>query len=268
MPNDFTLFVDESGEAGISKIRKRDQGGASPYMVMGAVLVPKKSMDVLLCKVASVQSDLGKTGPLHCSGLKHYQILHFARSMIDADIRLFGIISKKSTLGQYKKAIGEDSKKYYNKCAQYLLERVGWYMETRGYEPHQLEIIFEKGNVDYKGLANLIRRCQDTPRNSAVRRLRAISADRISAMAKKEHPALWVADLVAHAIYKCVDKNAGNFDIPEPRYLRELAPRFFGDPKTNAVLGAGLHCVHTVRDVELDGDVESDVLALLAAASS
>jgi hypothetical protein len=42
----------------------------------------------------------------------------------------------------------------------------------------------------------------------------------------------------------------------EPRYLRELGPHFFGYPDTEKVLGAGLYCVHSTRDLKLDAYVE------------
>ena len=263
MTNEYTLFVDESGEAGISKVRSEGQTGASPYMTMGAVLVPMRAMADVTARLKQVEYELGKNG-LHCSKLKHYELLHFARTMAKSETRIFGVISKKETLGKYKYAIRENSKKYYNKCAQYLLERVGWFLETRGIAPHQLDIVFERANVDYGGLCNLVRRCQDTPKHPFSEKLRHISADRISSMTKNEHPALWMADLVAHALYKCVDRPEKNFGIPEPRYLNELAGRFFGKPETNEVLGAGLYCVHKIHDLDLDSDVEQLLSAFVA----
>ncbi|WP_273146002.1 DUF3800 domain-containing protein [Oceanicaulis alexandrii] len=253
MAHGYTLFIDESGEAGIARVRDAEQPGASPYMTMGAVIVPNAHLDSLSECLESVKKTIGKQ-ELHCSNLKHFELLFFAKSMAKEKVRFFGAISKKKTLGPYKTAIKDNPRKYYNKCAQYLLERVGWFMGNRSLMPHQLDIVFERANVDYDALANLIRRCQDSPLHESTKQLRNISADRIYSIEKNEHPALCIADLVAHALYKCVDKTERNFGIVEPRYLRELSPRFFGNPETAKALGAGLYCVHSVRDLELEDE--------------
>lgn len=44
---------------------------------------------------------------------------------------------------------------YYNKCAQYLLERIGWFLESRKISSSNVQIIFEKANVDYDKMKNL-----------------------------------------------------------------------------------------------------------------
>ena len=87
-------------------------------------------------------------------------------------------------------------------------------------------------------------------------------------MTKNEEPIIQIADLVAHALYKCVDKTDKNFGIPEPRYLRELSSHFFGHPETGLIVGAGLHCVHSLRDVQLDADVDAELIKMSAASFS
>ncbi|SNS65215.1 Protein of unknown function [Sphingomonas laterariae] len=179
-------------------------------------------------------------------------------------MRLFGVISKKDTLGNYKAEISDNSSKYYNKCAQYLLERVGWFMQVRKIPPENLDIIFEKANVDYDKMKNLLRKCQSSPQHSSTKWLQHIDIDKIAVKEKGEEPLLQLADLVAHALYKCVDKSTANFSITEPRYLRELAPHFFGHPETQAVVGAGLYCVHSTRDLKVDTDVSEILNSMLA----
>lgn len=263
MQNRFTIFVDESGEAGIEKIRSDSSKGASPYMTLGASLICNSSRKSIEDALEGVISDFGKNS-LHCSQLKHYQILHFIRKITQQKIRLFGVISRKETLGLYKDAISDDSKMYYNKCAQYLLERVGWFMESRKIPPENLDIVFEEANVDYGKMRNLLRACQLKPMHENTKKLQNIEISNIYAKKKSEEPLLQMADLVAHALYKCVDKQAQNFGIPEPRYLRELAPRFFGHPETHAVIGAGLYCVHSPRELKLDSDVEEVLINMVA----
>lgn len=266
MQEKYTLFIDESGEAGIGKIRSESSPGASPYMTLGAAIVPNRYREVIEAILTTLSSEIGKN-PLHCSKLNHYQILHFARNVVQQRVRLFGVVSRKSTLGGYRDVISEDSTMYYNKCAQYLLERVAWFMEIRGIPAENLEIVFEEANIDYDKMRNLLRACQNKPRHEFTRKLKNICVDRIITKKKDEECLLQVADLVAHALYKCIDKHDKNFGIPEPRYLRELSSRFFGHPETHAVVGAGLYCVHSVVDLGLDPDVADGLNSLVASPS-
>lgn len=255
MKERFTVFIDESGEAGISKVRSESASGASPYMTLGAALINNRSRKAFEESLKNICADMGKIS-LHCSQLKHYQILHFIRRITLRRMRLFGVISKKDTLGDYKSSISENSDLYYNKCAQYLLERVGWFMESRGIARENLDIVFEEANVDYDKMRNLIRACQSSPKHPFTKKLKYISVGNIEVKKKSDEPLLQIGDLVAHALYKCVDKQDKNFGILEPRYFRELGPHFFGHPETQAVVGAGLYCVHSIRDLKLASDVE------------
>jgi hypothetical protein len=263
MQDRFTIFIDESGEAGIGKVRSESSDGASPYMTLGASLISNRYRGTIEDALAKICTEIGKN-TLHCSQLKHYQILHFVRQITQQKIRLFGVVSHKKTLGNYKETIADDSSMYYNKCAQYLLERVGWFMEARKIPPENLDIVFEKANIDYEKMRNLLRACQSNPRHENTKKLNNILIENIVEKKKNEEPLLQLADLVAHALYKCVDKQGKNFGIPEPRYLRELAPRFFGHPETQAVVGAGLYCVHSTRDLNLDSDVEEVFRSMIA----
>lgn len=232
-------------------------------MTLGAALISNQSRKGIEETLQKIRADIGKKS-LHCSQLNHYQLLHFVRGVTRRKMRLFGVISRKATLGGYKNAIADDSSMYYNKCAQYLLERVGWFMQARKIPPENLDIVFEKANIDYEKMRNLLWTCQSNPKHPSTKRLQHIDICNIEVKEKGEEPLLQVADLVAHALYKCVDKNAKNYNITECRYLREMAPRFFGHPKTQAVVGAGLYCVHSTRDLELDAEVEEVLNNMLA----
>ncbi|UXN04842.1 DUF3800 domain-containing protein [Bartonella sp. HY406] len=244
-------------------MRSESSSGASPYMTLGACLIANRDREVIENTLVEVRTQLRKKS-LHCSDLNHYQIIHFTRQIIKQNIRLFGIISRKETLGGYKSRIDDNSKMYYNKCVQYLLERVGWFMESRQIPPENLDIVFEDANVDYNKMRNLLRSCQSNPRHENTQKLQYIDIKKITVKKKSEEPLLELADLVAPALYKCVDRQTKQQNILEPRYLCELAPRFFGNPKNQIVVGAGLYCVHTTRDLKLDADVETILNGLLA----
>lgn len=232
-------------------------------MTMGAALINNDSFESIRKTLKRVRTDIGKR-EIHCSDLNHYQKLFLIRQIAIHKKRLFGVISYKETLGAYKDDIEGNNKYYYNKCAQYLLERVGWFMEANDIPPENLDIVFEKGNFDYNKMQVLLRKCQQNPTHPMTARLTHIKVSNIAVKTKNEEPLLQMADLVAHALYKCVDKQDKNHFIVEPRYLRELSPRFFGNPKTQAVAGAGLYLVHKMKDLKLDQEVEDVINAMVA----
>lgn len=258
MARKYTLFIDESGEAGVANVRTSSASGASPFMTLGGVIIANESMPMIEASLETVKAEFGKKD-LHCSQLKHDQIVYFARMISQINLRLFGLISRKETLGSYKADISDSSAKYYNKCVQYLLERVGWFMKDRQINPGDLEIIFEKANFDYDQMKNFLFMCQRNPQRKNTRYLQNLDINLLRAQAKNEQPALKIADLVAHSLYKCVE---GRYGIAEPRYISELSKRFFGDPKTGEVLNAGVYCVHSVEDLSLQDEVK-DVLKSL-----
>lgn len=263
MSDRFTVFIDESGEAGVAKVRSISSGGASPYMTLGATLINNRSRRHIEDALVQIREEIGKRD-LHCSQLKHYDILHFARRIVEQKMRRFGVISRKATLGSYRSSISSDSSMYYNKCVQYLLERVGWFMHSRAIPPTNLDIIFEKANIDYEKMSNFLWTCQDRPIHKKTSFLKNVDISKITIKSKTEEPLLKIADLVAHALYKCVDRQSKNYNITEPRYLKELGSRFFGNPENQAVVGAGIYCVHSIGDLKVDLDVETVLQNLVA----
>lgn len=257
----YTVFIDESGEAGIENVRTDDSGGASPYMTLGAALIETSRIEEFRDHLRRICLVIGKD-TLHCKNMRHFQKLYFARELNKLPVTCFGIISLKSTLGWYNERIEGDSKLYYNKCAQLLLECVGDFMKSNGVYSHQLDVVFEAGNFDYKKLRNLIRKCQERPIRDRIKLLRNIDADNIHEKPKADEPLLQMSDLVAHSLYKCVDKSRASFSLTEPRYLIELKDRLFRDAHTQMVIGKGVQPIYSLGHLKLDDDIKSALLSL------
>ncbi len=252
----YTLFIDESGEAGIANVRSSASGGASPYMTLGAVLIPNVLHSKVTEKLALITKRFDKKN-LHCNRLRHEQKVRYSKVVNTFKVKCFGIISLKETLGSYKEDISSDSSKYYNKCAQYLLERVGAFLKQHEIPSNALDIVFEEGNFKYNALRNLLRACQQNPSHPSVSLLRYIDVDRIQAVKKADDPLLQVADLVAHSLYRCVDKTNGNYRIAESRYLFEIRKKFHHDTKTGRIDGHGIKAVHSLKQLGLDDEMLS-----------
>ncbi|WP_018688110.1 DUF3800 domain-containing protein [Ahrensia kielensis] len=250
----YTLYIDESGEAGINKVRTDTSGGATPYMTLGACLVPSSYENKIADRLARIQEDLNRSH-LHCSELSHPQKVYYARTIAKEKFLCFGMISEKRTLGAYSQAIEGDSTKYYNKCAQYLLERVGLFLKMKDIEADDVSIFFEEANFNYSALMTLINRCQENPINEQTKLLRRIDHLKIRTSPKGDKPSMQIADLVAHSLFKSVDKSKANFHIPETRYLNELRTRFFNCPETAKIINFGIKPVHKLPELKLDDDV-------------
>ncbi|WP_157831887.1 DUF3800 domain-containing protein [Thalassospira marina] len=246
----YTVLIDESGNPGIKKIQTEKEAGASPYMTMGGVIIKDSSKEDLKEVIRSFTDEITNKGSLHCSSLSHEQKVRYSQVLATLDVVIVGVISKKSTLGGYRDQIAGDHKKYYNKCAQYLLERVGMYLGRNDISPNDVSIVFEDGGFNYSGLRGLVRSCQRNPIQENSKFLRNINVQKILATEKKNEPLLQLADLVAHALYRCVD--GGRLGVLEGRYLEEIKPRFFACPEGKTVLSYGLYPVHTIDQLGLD----------------
>lgn len=256
------VLIDESGEAGITRVRGKSGGGSSPYFVLAAALVPSEEKEKATEALKHASKTLVKKWA-HATDLSHAQTVFWARSAASLNMRYFAVISKKSTLEGYADRIKKNPDMFYNKCAVYLLEKVGKYLIAKGLEKETPEVCFERRNHDYDRLRRYVVAIKDRPIHPEAKYLRVFNPFAFYERSKEEEPLLRFADLVAHATYQCANKTRSNFDIPEPRYFVELSKRFGADKHGN-ILGHGLKCIHSLEDLGLDKDV-SDLLKSLRA---
>lgn len=247
------VYIDESGEAGISQIRNGDVPGASPYFVLAAAVMPAAVTINARKVLREVEAKIVKKWR-HATELNHAQTVYWARTAATVNLRFFAVISNKATLGSYSERIEKDPDKFYNKCAVYLLERVGRYLLAKNMADEPPNIYFESRNHDYDAMRRYIGKIKNNPLHSDATYLRAINPFAITARAKDEEALLKYADLASYAVYQCANKSKSNFQIPEPRYLEEISRRFGVDEKAR-VVGAGIKCIHTLKDLHLDTDI-------------
>ena len=223
-------------------------------MTMGAVLVPNANREAVRSVLEQLATEFNRAD-LHCSKLNHNQIVRFAQVVAGQQVLLFGVISRKDTLGSYKSDIEGSHAKYYNKCSQYLLERVGMFATANDLSEANLSICFEEGNFDYSALSGLIAACRRKPLQAATHHLKHINPNSISVEPKANEPLLQIGDLVAHALFRCVDDGASSYGVFEPRYVDELRSKFFSDKETGTICGNGLYLVHNLQSINADKKV-------------
>lgn len=257
------IFIDESGEAGIAKVRNEKSGGASPYFVLAAAVMPSAAAVHAASVLKEVNEVFLPKKWSHATDLNHSQTVFWAKSATKVNLRFFAVISNKSTLGDYAELIEKSPDKFYNKCAVYLLERVGKYLSAKRLAHEVPEIIFEQRNHDYDAMRRYIGKIKDNPMNENAKFLRVFNPFAIVSRAKDEDPLLKYADIAAHSVYQCVNKTHTNYGIPEPRYLEELSKRFGADEK-GTILGSGIKCIHALDDLKLDTEIKSKLLGMKA----
>ena len=250
----FTVYIDESGEAGIAKFRDGDKPGASKYFVLGAMVAQPASQILARKRFEQFRAALAKEKWRHATELNHQSKVFIAREMSKLHVRYFAVISNKATLGNYKGFINSDAQKYYNKCLMYLLENVCSYLIRFGVKEDDLSVVLEARNHDYDAMLRYIQKVRERPLYPQSRSLRTLNPFAISTLRKGEDNCLEIADFVSHAVYQCVNKTPSNFNIPETRYFREISPRFACD-ENGLIGGIGLKYIHDIDMLELDDDV-------------
>lgn len=252
----YTLFVDESGDQDLERYRTdQREFGSDPFLVFGAALIPTASLDEVRAKLNDVLKTI-ESKALHCTDLSHLKRAYFARQVAEMQVLLFGVVSKKETVGEYQELIEGEKKRqdYYNKCAVYLLERVGQFMSTYDYSSDQLSVVFEKKTHDYQRMRNFVGTIRNTPFDKRAKFLERVDPLSIQAEAKKDEALLSLADLTAFSIYQSVTQTKTNYMLPEQRYLKELKDKFWKDPKTGQVANHGLKYIKGPYEMRLQGD--------------
>jgi len=246
----YTLFVDESGDSGLTRVNGIEAHGATTYMTMGGVLIPDSHFLHVNKGILKIENTIGRA--MHCNELNHMQKRLCALEMSKHQILCFGVISDKRTLQGYREDISRDNALYYNKCAQYLLECLGHFMTRYDIPRDDVNIVFERANYNYSALRNLIRKCQETPFRGQSKTLKKINIDQIFNEPKNEEPLLKFADVVAHALYKTVQRGPRDYGLSEFSYIEHLAGKFYSHDRSGKVVNYGIKPIHNLSELNLD----------------
>lgn len=250
----YTLYIDESGEEGVSKIRTAKTSGASPWLSFGACLIKDSDYETIKSTIHEIEKELNIPSGLHLKSLSHKQKVYACKQLSKIEAVFFATASNKTSAkrGSYLEYIEEESWKYYNKNVQYLLERVGKYFEENNIGINDHKIVFEKKRgVRYEEMKNLMRKIAANPIRSELENIKHINAGTIIAKDKSEEDLLKIADAVAHSIFQCCENN--NFGITETRYLYEMRNRFACCPE-GKILEHGIKAINYLPDLRIHAD--------------
>lgn len=88
----FSVYIDESGEAGISKIRGSGKPGASQYLVLGAVVCAPTAEVHLKNMMEEFRRTIRKQSWRHATDLGHFEKVFLAREVNRMPVRLFSVV--------------------------------------------------------------------------------------------------------------------------------------------------------------------------------
>lgn len=256
MPKKLTLLIDESGDQGLDRVMTHENPfGASSYLTMGAALVPTSHLPMYRETLEAIRTKL-EVRALHCTDMSHAQVSYLAKEVSNLRMITFGVISKKSTLGDYQDTLkGENqAQDYYNKCSQYLFELVASYASTKNLDASNIDIIFEeKRGHDYRRLGRYLTAIANRPMNSRAAKLAHLIPFQIGHKTKLDEPALSVSDAVAYALHKAFCSENNKLNLTEQRYLRELKSKFHRCPDTGQIANFGVKFIKGPVDMGLQG---------------
>ena len=250
----YSVFIDESGEAGIAKVRQEGSVGASPYFVVGAAVFQPASELNARNVLQDVKSKMRKVSWKHATDLSHTEKVYLGRELGRLPVRYFAVISNKDTLGEYKNFIETDAQKFYNKCLKYLLEIIFLYLSKDINSTEDVTVVLEERNHDYDAMLRYFHKVKENPIYKQSKSLRFFNPFSMIRKKKGEENLLEIADFVSHAVYQLANKTDRNFYIPEFRYFQEISSRFAGNER-GQILGYGLKCIHSLGQLNLDPDI-------------
>ena len=103
----FTVYIDESGDAGLAKIRSGDSHGASPFFVLGATVVQHETKPRAYAKLEEIRDEIGKKKWKHATDLDHPRKVYFARQLASLNVRLFPSFQIKQPSGTTQRRLIE-----------------------------------------------------------------------------------------------------------------------------------------------------------------
>ena len=240
----FVAYIDESGDDGIAKVAPLDEGGASEWFVLSAVLV-RKATNPELGWVRGILSDLDlrQRRTLHFQRLDEQRRLRVCEAVAELPIRGFVVGSNKLNMRGYTNPRAANvyapaRNWFYWWMARLLLERVTDYCYRRSMrevgKPQAVRFEFaRRGGLRYSHFQAYLRWLKMQSRGDALY-LRAgdlawdvIDFDQVAAFDPIERAGLQLSDIAASAFFQAVSGKQNQ------SFAKALAPRVamnqFGD---------------------------------------
>lgn len=225
VPDTFKVYIDESGDEGLSF-----RVGSSEWFVISAVVV-RTSIEMETVKlVDDVRVLLNKPPkkPLHFRDLKHHHRVPFVERIASADLRAISILVHKPSLLEPEKF--RERYRLYFYSVRYLLERVSWYCrdhagpkDSSGGNGAAQLIFSNRSGMSYAELCEYLRLLKaGAPHNGVTIHWPSIDPANVIALSSGKRMGLQLADAVASSFFYAVETN--QYGNTEDKYVKILHP--------------------------------------------
>lgn len=260
----FTLYIDEAGDEGLSRVRSLDPDGASEYFVLAGVLVQSRRVAELNEHVAAMRlaANISAGSEIHFRDLNPQQQLAITHCVSDFRAGLLCVTSNKRNVRNYRnprveaafletknngKLAPQRYNWFYNNTVRYLLESASrecarWSGPVRSLRP-KIDVVFSlRKELSYSQMRAYFEYLK-TKGGSGPFNNRdnidwsVVNPYLIRAAKAKDVPGLQFADCVASAVYRAIDED--RFGKISPEYLELLAPRFLRRQGETSARGHG-----------------------------
>jgi hypothetical protein len=246
----YTILIDEAGDVGLKDVKPDPSYGPTQYFCACATILDEDNR-------AQIEDTLGSLPffdeILHASRLGHFEKILLARTISRLPVGMFGLVSNKLSLLEYLPDASRTPTHFYNKCLQYLLERVGYALGKLGIPASDVRIRLEARAQKYSSLLSFIDSIQRNPLDHRSIALRNVDRFSITAVKKTDDACMPISDFGAHALFTAVRRDARAFGLSEARYLYECRDRFLAG-KDGSIIGHGIKAIHSLQDLALPGE--------------
>lgn len=230
MHHTFSVYIDESGDDGLSKFREPGgHGGASSWLVISAlVLRGVHSLDSVQWRdqINGILLDRKKR-ELHFAELNHGQKLAATKILGEKPVRCVSVLAHKLSIppNTYK----EKNQLYFYLC-RYLIERVSWLcrdLRPRAPEGNgKAQITFSRrGGMSYQDFRGYLTKLSTIDTGDVRIHWPVIDIQSVEAQDHSRLASLQLADIVASAFSNAVEQD--RYGNCEPRYAEHLLGRTY-----------------------------------------
>jgi Protein of unknown function (DUF3800) len=252
------VYIDEAGDEGFGKLRVKQTGGQSRWLLLGAALVRVEHDKMLPTWRNQIIARFPekKQRDLHFRYLKHEQKIVACQEISKRPIAACVTFSNKATItGQKTTELFKKPGHLYNYLVRWLLERTTKYCATdaadRGIDARIKVIFSRRGGTDYQAMYDymcLMRDGKERMQPMGWINWDAFSPDDIVVEAHAKWAGLQIADAVTSAFFHAVEPNGyGNF---EQGYADALASCIIAD--RGLKLGFGITPVPSLEKCQPD----------------
>ena len=241
---DYIVFIDESGDDGIAKVKPLHENGSSEWLVLSAIVVRAERGKEVIVWRDEIKSNFKnhQTHDIHFNRLSDAKKRYLCSYLADKPARFFAVISNKQNMQGHRNPRAEKVPSrnwFYCWVIRVLMERVTQWvgahsLKEYGIKKKALFVFSNRGGMSYSQLKAYFswlrtREEADTDRFPGYQvDWDVVSTNLIRVYPHKDRAGLQLADAIAGAAFKSCDfRDTGEINT---EFIERLKPRFAWHP--------------------------------------